>query len=243
MNKNRNINNIIILILSIALGFTIALQYHTAKGTLGEVLPSQKIQEINLELKKVNTEKKLLLDDLNELESKLKEYEQNASEENVYIKKLSEELEKYTLIGGYSDVKGSGVIISIDNPPLDIQYNGYTNNLIYNYEYLLLVISNLNAAGAEAISINDQRYTTYTEIIPVGSHININGVSFIPPFEIKAIGNKQTLESVLNFKGGVVWEMKSLNYQVDIEVKDEIIINRNMKPKEFKYAESFDSTE
>lgn len=241
MNKKKN--NIILFIVSIALGFIIILQYQTAKNTVGNFLPSQKVQEISAELKKANEEKNLLLENLSELESKLKEYEQNASKENVFVKKLAEDLEKYTLMAGHSDVKGTGIVVTIDDPPLDVQIGDYTSNLIYNYEYLLLIISNLNAAGAEAIAINDQRYTTYTEIMPVGTHININGVSFMPPFEIKAIGNKQTLEAVLDFKGGVVWDMKRLGYQVDIQVKDEIIINRHMKPKDFKYAEPYEINE
>ena len=241
MNKKKN--NIILFIVSLALGFIIILQYQTAKNTVGDFLPSQKVQEISTELKKANEEKDLLIEDLSELESKLKEYEQNASKENVYVKKLAEDLEKYTLMAGYSDVKGTGIFVTIDDPPLNVQLSDYTSNLIFNYEYLLLIISNLNAAGAEAIAINDQRYTTYTEIMPVGSHININGVSFMPPFEIKAIGNKQTLKAVLDFKGGVVWDMKRYGYQVDINVKDEIIINRHMKPKEFKYAKPYESNE
>ncbi len=241
MNKKQN--NIILFIVSIVLGFIIMLQYQTAKNTVGDFLPSQKVQEISAELNKANEEKEILQEDLSELESKLKEYEQNASKENVYVKKLAEDLEKYTLMAGHSDVKGTGVVITIDDPPLDVQLSDYTSNLIFNYEFLLLIVSNLNAAGAEAISINDQRYTTYTEIVPVGSHININGVSFTPPFEIKAIGNKQTLKAVLDFKGGVVWDMKRFGYQVDIEIKDEVIIKRHIKPKEFKYAEPYEVIE
>ncbi|KUK72105.1 MAG: Division initiation protein, partial [Clostridiales bacterium 38_11] len=60
-----------------------------------------------------------------------------------------------------------------------------------------------------------------------------------PPIEIKAIGNTQTLESVLNFKGGTVWEMKNLNYQVDISILDEIEIQRQIKLIEFRYAQPY----
>ena len=59
------------------------------------------------------------------------------------------------------------------------------------------MISVLNAADAEAISINDQRYTSHTEIVRAGNHIEINGVSTNSPIIIKAIGNADTLESAL----------------------------------------------
>ena len=142
-------------------------------------------------------------------------------------------------MAGYSDVSGPGVVITLDNPPEDIAFSEFNSNLIYNYEYILLVISNLNSAGAEAISVNGQRYTNYTELVPVGNSLNINGISVLPPIEIKAIGNKQTLESVLNFKGGVIWELRNLNFKVLIEVKDDIDIERQIKKFEFKYARPF----
>jgi uncharacterized protein YlxW (UPF0749 family) len=69
--------------------------------------------------------------------------------------------------------------------------------------------------------------------------LNINGVSVLPPIEIKAIGNTQTLESVLNFKGGAVWEMKNLNYHVEINVLNEIEIQRQIRVFEFRYAQPY----
>ncbi len=228
---------IFLTVISIILGLVFALQYQTVKNESGEIITTKKASELAYELRQVEEEKEKLLLELDEIEDKLREYEESTSIENSYIKNLIEELNKYKLMAGIIDVEGEGIILTIDNPSADTQFNDQTNNLIYNYEYLLLIISNLNAAGAEAISINGQRYTSYTEIVPVGSHLNINGVSFVPPFEIKVIGNRQTLQSVINFKGGVVWEMQNLNYKIDIELKDNIKIERYMKPINFKYAE------
>lgn len=233
-------NKAFILALSLVLGLILAFQYQLVKDTAGGIVFSQKVNELTSELKKANEEKKQLVEDLGELEKKIREYENDAAEENIYIKNLSEELNKFKIMAGYTDITGPGVIISIENPSQDSQYSDYTNNIIYNYEYLLLIVSNLNAAGAEAVSINGQRHTNYTEIVPVGTHLNINGVSVIPPIEIKSIGNKQTLESVLNFKGGVIWEMKNLGYQVDIQVLDTIEIQRQIKTFDFKYAQPFE---
>lgn len=228
---------IFLTVVSIILGLVFALQYQVVKNESGEIITTKKASELAYELRQVEEEKEKLLLELKEIEEELREYEESASLESSYIKNLNEELNKFKLMAGIIDVEGEGIILTIDNPSVETQYDDYTNNLIYNYEYLLLIISNLNAAGAEAISINGQRYTNYTEIVPVGSHLNINGVSFVPPFEIKVIGNTQTLQSVINFKGGVVWEMEKLNYKIDIELKDKIEIERYMKPINFRYAE------
>ncbi len=229
--------------LSIILGLIFALQYQVVKSESGEIITTKKASELAYELRQVENERENLLSELEEIENELKQYEESASMENDYIKNLNDELNKYKLMAGIIDVEGEGIVLTIDNPSTEAQFDDYTNNIIYNYEYLLLIVSNLNAAGAEAISINGQRYTNYTEIVPVGSHLNINGVSFVPPFEIKAIGNKQTLQSVINFKGGVVWEMQKLNYKIDIESKDNLEIERYMKPIDFKYAEPINENE
>lgn len=233
-------NRVLILTISLLLGFILAFQYQVVKNTSGEIEISQKVNELKSELKNATDEKKRLVADLDEVESKLKEYESSAAEESIYVKNLTEELEKFKIMSGYTDVSGPGVIVTLDNPSKEDQFGEYNSNLIYNYEYILLVLSNLNAAGAEAISINGHRHTNYTEIVPVGTHLNINGMSVVPPLEIKAIGNTQTLESVLNFKGGVVWEMKNLNFNVDIEVEDEILIQRQLKTVDFKYAQPYE---
>lgn len=232
-------NKIFIMLISIFLGLVLAMQFQLVRETAGGIVFSQRINQLTSEIKNANEEKNQLIKDLDELEDRLREYENNAAEESIYIKSLRDELNKYRIMAGFTDVKGPGVIVTLDNPPVENQLTEFSNNLVYNYEYILLVISNLNAAGAEAISINGQRHTNYTEIVPVGTYLNINGVSVLPPIEIKAIGNTQTLESVLNFKGGAVWEMKNLNYQVEVTVLNEIEIQRQIRVFEFRYAQPY----
>jgi uncharacterized protein YlxW (UPF0749 family) len=227
------------MLISVFLGLVLALQFQLVRDTAGGIVFSQKINQLTSEIKNANEEKAQLIKDLDELEARLRDYENNAAEESIYIKSLRDELNKYRIMAGFTDVKGPGVIVMLDNPPGDYQFSEFSNNLVYNYEYILLVISNLNAAGAEAISINGQRYTNYTEIVPVGTYLNINGVSVLPPIEIKAIGNTQTLESVLNFKGGAVWEMKNLNYHVEINILNDIEIQRQIRVFEFRYAQPY----
>ncbi len=174
-------NRIFIMIISIVLGLVLALQFQLVRDTAGGIVFSQKINQLTSEIKNANEEKDQLIKDLDELEARLSEYENSAAEESIYIKSLRDELNKFRMMAGFTDVKGPGVIVMLDNPPTENQFTEFSNNLVYNYEYILLVISNLNAAGAEAISINGQRHTNYTEIVPVGTYLNINGVSVLPP--------------------------------------------------------------
>ena len=51
----------------------------------------------------------------------------------------------------------------------------------------------------------------------------INNTKIKEPITIKAIGNKETLESALRIKYGIAWEIeKYYNYKVDIKSDDNI---------------------
>jgi len=130
---------------------------------------------------------------------------------------------------------GEGVILEINDPPVDIQF-GEGFSIVDELDLILQVVSVLNAAEAEAISINDQRYTGFTEIVRAGNHIEINGVSTGSPIIIKAIGNPDTLESALSIKWGIVWQLRNYDYIVNLTQDKEVQIPRYRRVKDFIYA-------
>ncbi|QEK11956.1 DUF881 domain-containing protein [Crassaminicella thermophila] len=230
----------------VVLGLVLALQFKTVQNNyLGGAAPAQKAQELAAELKKVREEKEALMSEVNALEGKIKEIEEAESKENVLVKNMSAELEKYKIISGLRKVKGPGVVVVVDDPPIDPEYSSDVSIIMYNYDLLLSLINKLNDAGAEAISINEQRYVSRTEISLAGSNVNINSVPTAPPFVIKAIGNPDTLESALNIRFGIVDQMKSERYNLQVSVKkqDEIIIPRYNEIIKFRYAKPVEDME
>ncbi len=139
------------------------------------------------------------------------------------------------MLAGYIDVKGPGIVLEINDPPSDLEYSE-SYGVVDQLDLILQIISILNSADAEAISINDNRYTSFTEIVRAGDHIEINGVSTNSPLVIKAIGNPNTLESALAIKRGIVWQLKSYNYMIHLTQDKEILIPKYRKNKEFKYS-------
>ena len=215
---------------SLILGIILITQVRTKTNLLGSISIGDRTAQLSEELTELNLEKNRLREELESLKQKNKEYEelyQNAQEEFL---RLSEELEVHKIISGYYDVKGPGTIITIDADP-----NAYMS-LASSHQYILALISYLNNAGVEAISINGQRYTNYTEIVPVLDHINVNGVAMVLPLEIKAIGNSATIKASLNFVGGIVSQLKSIGYSIETEDSDEIFIQRYDGEKQFRYA-------
>jgi len=226
----------ILFIISVALGIFLMMQYHTTSNVLGDSnTPDEKTTDLNKELAELSVEKNNLRDEINQLHVQAKINEEKSLEMENQIKEIGEELSKQKILSGYYDVKGPGAIITIDA-------NTYVN-LAYSHQFILALISYLNNAGVEAISINGQRYTNYTEVVPVLDHINVNGVALVLPLEIKAIGNSRTIEASLNFVGGIVSQMTEIGFTIESEYVDEIEINKYVGEKVFKYAVPIESNE
>jgi len=82
----------------------------------------------------------------------------------------------------------------------------------------------LRAAGAEAISVNGQRLTGVSEIRCAGPTLSVNNVRSSAPFEIRAIGEKKSLENSLRMRGGVVETLGVWGIQLDITASDDVYI-------------------
>lgn len=227
-----------IAIVCIILGIIVSIQYKTVNEVVGPgYLPNQKNKELAQELNRLQEQKKSLMNELNNLENKVKKYENEASEESDYVKELSKELLKYRMFAGYEAVEGPGIVITIDDPDYDTIYGNNMSQLVENHGLLLDIISYLNVTGAEAISINGLRYTSFSEILVAGNHLNFNNKPIGVPVEIKAIGPAQDLESSLRITGGIIDLMESYDFRIKIVQKDNITIPRYTEIKEFRYAE------
>lgn len=241
-NKKRRISGfILVFILTMAIGFLIVLQIKTTAQTgsyAGGMISLAQAQASAAELNQVKEEKESLLKELNELEAKVKEYESEATNEDTVLQEKQQEIERYKMAAGVTDVTGKGVVVKIDDP--EVQPGVAQDSVItYNYELLLVLVNKIREAGGEAISINDQRITAYTEISLAGNNININGVPTAPPYEVKAIGNPSTLESTLSIRYGILYSMQNeYGLKVTLTQEEKVDIPRYSGVITFDYAET-----
>ena len=227
---NKLWQKLMLFAISLILGVVCMTQIRTTNNVLGDENPLEKASQLDSELAELTKQKNALREELDALKQTVKENEEIYSAKEDELERLNEELEKQQIMSGYYEVKGPGTIITIDSDP-----NSYVS-LAYSHQYILALISYLNNAGVEAISINGQRYTNYTEIVPVLDHINVNGVALVLPLEIKAIGNYRTIEASLNFVGGIVSQLSQIGYTIETENSSAIFINKYDGEKQFKYA-------
>jgi uncharacterized protein YlxW (UPF0749 family) len=216
----------------LALGLMLTLQFRNVQN-YGGILSVQRAQELASELKSARAQRDSLQQRIKEYEKRILEYEEAAAEVSVVAEGMRKDLERARLLAGLTDVRGPGVVVTLS----EVQSGQEFNVFYIHYDKLLKVLNELNAAGAEAVSINEQRVIATTEIRLAGSHININYQRFAPPFVFKAIGDPQTLEAALKLKGGIAEELEYYGISVSIKKEQDIFIPRYSKVLEFKHAE------
>ena len=93
---------------------------------------------------------------------------------------------------------------------------------------LIYIVNYLKDAGAEAISINDERVVNSTYIVDIlyGVSMKMNG-RFLrdKTYTIKVIGNSSYLESSFCGKGGYAETLDSTGIKVDVQKSNKIQIH------------------
>lgn len=238
--KTKIINQISIGIVCVVLGFIVSIQYQMFQTSLGEGLaPFKRQTELTNELLALKKEKSQLSEELQKVMGSLSEIETAASKDNAIIRNLTTTVREYELLAGMTDVKGEGILVTVDNPPVDPSTYSEAN-VTNQYIEILKLINDLNAAGAEAISINEQRIIGLSEIRAAGQYLNVNFVPQTLPITIKAIGKKSALDGALTFRFGQITRLRDVGLLVDIKQLDEIIIPRYHGLVNFQYVESIE---
>lgn len=221
----------ILFIFLLCLGIVISLQ---VKSTVAaNAAKAQAV--IKVEQLKSNYENEKKLRTKLELENKMLEdqklqYMKRAADlkDDDEIKQQMAYLELLKLKAGVADVKGPGITIVLDDAELKtpISLGNYVidpNELIIHDTYILDTLNELKKAGAQAISVNNERIVSTSEVICAGTTILINKKRFAVPYEIKAIGDPELLENVYR-DSQVLAVMLSRGIRIDIKKVKEIVI-------------------
>lgn len=211
MNKYAIIPYTIIGIALFLLSMMLVAQIKTVSNT-EEVLQGKRENELSEELIKLQEEYKNLKAKYAENEKIVEEYKNNSSTNNELIASMKTAIENYGVLAGVTDVSGEGIVVILDDG--DTVLEG--SDVLVHDSDILTVVNELKAAGAEAISVNGQRIIATTAIRCVGPAIQINYQKVAAPFEIKAIGNAQYLESAMTIKNGVVDVLKKYGINVSV---------------------------
>ena len=166
-----------------------------------------------------------------ETQETIKEYQEKKQSNEETAELLQQELDQINMILGKTDVQGQGVIITINKVESeDVPAISAID--------LQLIVNSLKNAGAEAISINNERIINTTDIVDIADlYIIINAQRILAPYEIKAIGDQTYLESGLLGNGGIVDELRSVGEDIKIEKSNKVVITKYTGEIKSKYME------
>lgn len=110
---------------------------------------------------------------------------------------LQARIEEMAAPAGLTPVRGPGLVVALNDSPLDVSRGADPNDLVIHEQDLHAVINALWAGGAEAMSVNGQRVLSTTAVRCVGSVLLLHGKTYSPPYVIRAIGDEETLSDAL----------------------------------------------
>lgn len=205
MNKNK-----IALVLGamcFALTIAIAVQCRTISNA-NKLTGSTVNDELKTEVLRWKEKYETSYEELEELDEILEERRDLATSNDESSTKIQEQLTTLNSLIGVTDVNGKGIVITLaDNETVTSQnvgvYDNISNYLIHDSD-LNRLINELKNAGAEAISINDERIISTTSITCDGNVILINGNKVGSPFTIKAIGSQELMLGAIQRPGGLL---------------------------------------
>ncbi len=192
----------------IILGIMLAVQFRTTQD-IRSSLPFQRAEDLTQRLMQVEKER----DSLQQQIRDLRQASGNVTSDDIKIK------------AGLVALQGKGIIITLDDTKPNTPVSTKNPNLyLIKDEDILKILNELRAAGAEAIAINHQRILASSEIRTAGRFISVNNTNLAAPFEIKAIGNPETMETALKMRGGVIETIQFWGIQVSVKSADTVEI-------------------
>ena len=177
MSKSKIAVALTIGIMSFMMIYVMLIQFNTVQEYDGKEIELMRETELKETLatykeKYEETNKEILA-----TYEKIQEYKDNEKTEEDAVALLEKEVNEANMLLGKSDVKGEGIVITIEN---NVKYNEEESSIIRTAD-LLKLVNELRLAGAEAISINDERIIAKSDIFDVGDFIKINGTRTTSP--------------------------------------------------------------
>ena len=206
------------------------MQFRTIDETDIKALEAMRETELRAEVTNWKTKFEETNKKLEETYIKINEYNELLVNDQEGKELLMKELNQAKMMLGKTDVIGNGLVITLSD-----------NEMAYIDAYdIYKLINDLRLAGAEAISVNDERIIAMSDVKDIAKGlIVIDNTKIMSPYVIKAIGDVTYLESGLTLKtyGYMDYVIKAYEKSGIIERQNDIIIKRYNKDLKLDYAE------
>ncbi|MEA4845691.1 MAG: DUF881 domain-containing protein [Clostridiaceae bacterium] len=224
-----------LFILAAIIGFIATVQLKS-NITYQGLITIPKLLDLQNEINNVEMENKQLKDSISEQSMRLVEYKTSVENTGSAFGTMKNELEKAKALASYYAVQGQGIIMTLNDSQQEVaEGEDIAWYLVHDID-ILEIVNELRMAGAEAISINDERVTATTSIRCGGPTINVDGKRHAAPFIIRAIGDPKALEaSALAPDSYIELYMEYTGIQVEIQKVENLIIYGNDSRDKLRY--------
>ena len=223
MKKEKRVMAISIGISCFALALVMSMQFKVVRETDITSIQSMRESELRSELSQWKSKYDEIDEKYQEVSGKISEYQSKKESDNENSSLLEQEQEQISLALGKNDVQGEGIVITLNNAD-DVEPK-------INAEDLLVIVNQLKNAGAEAISINDERIINMSDIVNINLEegeffVKVNGQRKLAPYIIKAIGNQAYLEGAILGNGGRADDLQKIGHEVSIQKDRKVEITK-----------------
>ena len=231
----------ITFISTVALGFLIAGSF-SFRGfndslRLNTKEYQQAVETKNRLLKEVGS----LKSDNSEFQEKILKYTNDDRNNEDVLESMKYELSKLGMISGMDEVSGEGIVIIINDGIFDNKKDSeldLKNKTLHDSDMFSL-LNELKSVGAEAISINEHRISPLSALTCKYAFLEFeDGDMVAAPFNIYAIGDAESMKTMLLEDGSYLRRLEIRGLSVKLELKDNITM-KAANVQEMKYAKEF----
>jgi uncharacterized protein YlxW (UPF0749 family) len=205
----------------IILGLMLAIQFRSIKES-NPTLHGQRVEDLTRRLAQADQERTALQNEVYTLHSGM----------------ASPDTQQNRVKAGLTRITGPGIQVTMDDSAVKTVPGKSADLYLIRDIDILLVLNELKAAGAEALSVNGQRVVATTEIRNAGPAIVINNTALSSPIEIKAIGDPAALASALKIRGGVIETRQIWGIQIAVAKQPNLEIPMSKGQPRFEYAKA-----
>ena len=230
INKATLVLSIVSGAIALVLIASIFVQFRTVNESKELDIEGLRDDELRTQIASYKSKYEETMEQYNANLNTINEYETAINENKETTALLDEEINQAKSLLGLTDVKGSGVIVTLTD----------TEDALYTYiaDDLILLLNELKYAGAEAISINDNRIINLADIVTLNDGLIIlyGEVRITSPYVVKAIGDPTYLMSTLSIKNsGYIDQMKANGMSIEVKQDNNIEIGAYEGNLDIKY--------
>lgn len=225
---------VVVFIVCIVLVSVMLMQFRTIEQTDITEIENMRESELRTALSEWKTKYEEVATQLEETNNRIEEYNQTIEDNEAASELIDEELKESNILVGKTDVYGEGIVVTL----------GDGNGQVEAYD-LIDLVNELRYAGAEAISINEVRVLSTTDIIDMGgyTYIMVNLQRIQGPYVVKAIGDKDYMSTILNLKGSGFIDRTRTSSRINVSLTTEkrVEIPKSNNDFEIEYMREVES--